>query len=91
MLVPWIDLDDLVVLQSVNEPLNCCLLTSSEATENTSKDLEAAEAVLNWLAKHQIEAVLDEDEVIVIQKGLAYLRPPHYNNIEATNVIVLDR
>ena len=102
VLIPWIDLDSLLV---VNNPtlldedrrlrqklLEKQSLNSEVEIESNKNSRRTKEDVIGLLQKHQIEVTSLEKsaDILSICGGVAILKPP-YVQCETSNVIVLDR
>ena len=102
VLIPWIDLDSLLV---VNNPtlldedrrlrqklLEKQSLNSEVEIESNKNSRRTKEDVIGLLQKHQIEVTTLEKsaDILSICGGVAILKPP-YLHCETSNVIVLDR
>lgn len=98
VLIPWIDLDSLLV---VNNPTlldedrrlrQKLLEKQSHSSFEIPKNSRTKEEVIGLLQKHQIEVTPLEKsaDILSICGGVAILKPP-YLHCETSNVIVLDR
>jgi len=104
VLLPWIDLTKIKICEdqqeeSQNRHQNIKKRLIEEGrnqkesgnSEATGEDLNSLKLeIIELFKRHQFEVCEEDHQVISIQGGLARLRPP-YRQIEATNVIVLDR
>lgn len=91
-LLPWIDLDKLTVVsedidQESEKLRQNLLLSNTTEVAGVSK-----KSVIDWLEKHQLRVSQEAEDVILVEGGLAKLRPPYRpSEIECSNVIILDR
>jgi len=101
VLIPWIDLDSLLVVNNTtlldeDRRLRQKLLEkqslNSEVEIESNKNSRTKEDVIGLLQKHQIEVTSLEKsaDILSICGGVAILKPP-YVQCETSNVIVLDR
>ena len=104
VLIPWIDLDSLLVVnnttlldedrrlrQKLLEKQSLNSEVEIESNKNSSRR-RTKEDVIGLLQKHQIEVTSLEKsaDILSICGGVAILKPP-YVQCETSNVIVLDR
>ena len=102
VLIPWIDLDSLLVVNDTTlldedrrlrqKLLEKQSLNSEVEIESNKNSRRSKEDVIGLLQKHQIEVTSLEKsaDILSICGGVAILKPP-YVQCETSNVIVLDR
>ena len=102
VLIPWIDLDSLLVVNDTTlldedrrlrqKLLEKQSLNSEVEIESNKNSRRTKEDVIGLLQKHQIEVTTLEKsaDILSICGGVAILKPP-YVQCETSNVIVLDR